>query len=108
MAERKLPTTTTINYHSGGTVDIILAYNGQQAPCSELLPHITSVGIAENAFNLNGTSINQGELYAILHCYPDWIQLAVDNSGLLSIIVYNEDEIGYSVDADEGNLNFTL
>lgn len=107
MSGLKIPTTTTVNYNSDGTVDIIINYSGKKLPCKDIIPHILSTNIFEFSGRINGINFDEGDLYVLAECYPEWIQLTIDNDGILSIIVYNDDEVGYSVNENEGELNFT-
>lgn len=104
MAEDKLSTTTAINYKADGTVDIILTYAGKLIPCDERMPHILSTNISDVVGRINGVDINEGELYAIAECYPEWIQMVVDNNGNLVLIVANSNETHYYVNGNEGSL----
>lgn len=103
----KIKTQTEVNYNQDGTVDIILKAVKDDKDCSAILPHILRSLITDNVIVISGATVVEGYLLVDTTCYPEWIDLELDNNtGELFIIYKNPLESEYTIDSDTGSLLF--
>lgn len=101
---KKLRTITLISYNSvTNEISITAQYVGEDD-----YGDVIFVDIAEDNINVEGLQIQQGNLYAYVKNYPDYINMVIDDNGHLIIFSAKGDEDRYSIDSDTGRLLYQI